>query len=279
MRPLSLLSLFLLLPFSSLAHDDDDHPLPRPLIIEYPQPSDEGGASFQASSSRGGTWSEEEVEVRLRCDSWRVAGEANNLAPWRTVPRECAGYVEAYMTGRGYQFDLDMVYRETGAYAGAVSLAGDGGDAWVFDVDETLLSNLPYYADHRYGLELFDRHQFDKWVEKANAPAIESSLKLYNELLDLGYKIILLTGRSEGHRSITIDNLRTAGFKNWEKLILRGVDDRGKSAAVYKSEKREELMTEGYRIIGNSGDQWSDLLGSSLSNRSFKLPNPMYYIP
>jgi hypothetical protein len=48
---------------------------------------------------------------------------------------------------------------------------------------------------------------------------------------------------------------------------------------MYKSEKREEMVKEGYRIRGNSGDQWSDLLGSAMSERSFKLPNPMYYIP
>ena len=50
-------------------------------------------------------------------------------------------------------------------------------------------------------------------------------------------------------------------------------------ATLYKSEKRDEMVKEGYRIRGNSGDQWSDLLGSSISQRSFKLPNPMYYIP
>lgn len=60
--------------------------------------------------------------------------------------------------------------------------------------------------------------------------------------------------------------------------MSRGLDDHGKTATVYKSEKRSEIVADGYRILGNSGDQWSDLLGSSLSNRSFKLPNPMYYI-
>lgn len=39
------------------------------------------------------------------------------------------------------------------------------------------------------------------------------------------------------------------------------------------------MLKEGYRILGNSGDQWSDILGFSMSNRSFKLPNPMYHIP
>lgn len=61
--------------------------------------------------------------------------------------------------------------------------------------------------------------------------------------------------------------------------MFRSSGDRGKLAVIYKSEKRSEMEKDGYRILGNSGDQWSDLLGSSVSVRSFKLPNPMYYIP
>lgn len=62
-------------------------------------------------------------------------------------------------------------------------------------------------------------------------------------------------------------------------ISLRGANDRGKTATSYKSGKRLEIEEEGYRIHGNSGDQWSDLLGYPVSSRSFKLPNPMYFIP
>lgn len=58
----------------------------------------------------------------------------------------------------------------------------------------------------------------------------------------------------------------------------RGPGDKHKLAIEYKSEKRQELVDAGYRIRGNSGDQWSDLLGYAIAQRSFKLPNPMYYI-
>ncbi|KHN01772.1 Acid phosphatase 1 [Glycine soja] len=253
------------------------------------------------------------------------------------------------MTGKGYAVDLEMVSKEAEEYARTVPLGYDGKDAWIFDIDETLLSNLPYYAAHGYGLEVFDREKFNNWVEKGVTPAIEPSLKLYEDVLNLGFKVILLTGRSERHRSVTVDNLINAGFKEWDQLILRlevfdheqfnnwvekGVtpaiepslklyedvlnlgfkvilltgrserrrsvtvdnlinagfkewdqlilrnsDDQGKRAVLYKSEKRSEMEKDGYRILGNSGDQWSDLLGSSVSVRSFKLPNPMYYIP
>ncbi|KAL5130644.1 Tricyclene synthase EBOS, chloroplastic [Glycine soja] len=70
-------------------------------------------------------------------------------------------------------------------------------------------------------LEVFDHEQFNNWVEKGVAPAIEPSLKLYEDVLNLGFKVILLTGRSERHRSVTVDNLINAGFKEWDQLILR----------------------------------------------------------
>lgn len=70
-------------------------------------------------------------------------------------------------------------------------------------------------------LEVFDHLEFDRWVEKAMAPAIKSSLKLYEEVLGLGIKVFLLTGRGEGKRKTTIENLINAGFRDWHKLILR----------------------------------------------------------
>lgn len=70
-------------------------------------------------------------------------------------------------------------------------------------------------------MEIFNPVEFDKWVEKAMSPAIEASLKLYEEVLGLGFKIFLLTGRSEKQRSITVDNLINAGVRYWDKLILR----------------------------------------------------------
>jgi len=53
---------------------------------------------------------------------------------------------------------------------------------------------------------------------------------------------------------------------------------KGKTAVEYKSTERKKLEKNGYRIIGNIGDQWSDLMGTPTGNRTFKLPDPMYYI-
>ncbi|PWA68817.1 HAD superfamily, subfamily IIIB acid phosphatase [Artemisia annua] len=54
---------------------------------------------------------------------------------------------------------------------------------------------------------------------------------------------------------------------------------KGQSGIIYKSEMRRKLMEEGYRIWGNVGDQWSDLHGQFVGNTTFKLPNPMYFVP
>ncbi|XP_022730918.1 acid phosphatase 1-like [Durio zibethinus] len=263
------LKLFLLFSFFSFTFSLEtfnSHLLPRPLIIRYPEDIE---TQFEKIDE----------ELKLQCTSWRFAVETNNLSPWKTIPEECVGYIKEYMTGRGYKVDLERVLNEAGVYAKSVELSGDGKDVWVFDIDETLLSNLPYYVEHGYGLEIFDPVEFDKWVQRGMAPAIEPSLKLYEKVLNLGFKVFLLTGRSEKQRSVTIENLTKAGFQSWDKLILRDSEDHGKLATVFKSEKRSKMVEEGYRILGNSGDQWSDLLGCAPSIRSFKLPNPMYYIP
>ncbi|WOK92534.1 acid phosphatase 1-like [Canna indica] len=46
----------------------------------------------------------------------------------------------------------------------------------------------------------------------------------------------------------------------------------------FKSSERAKLVESGLRIVGNIGDQWSDILGSPEGDRTFKLPDPMYYI-
>ncbi|XP_021751701.1 acid phosphatase 1-like [Chenopodium quinoa] len=265
MKSLMIFLVFSLLFSLSLCFQEssNNHQLPRNMILEYP---DNGGKTDQE-------------EVNLQCTSWRFAVEANNLNSWKTIPQECADYVKNYMMGKGYLLDLERVSNEAAVFARSVNVEDDSKDAWIFDIDETLLSNLPYYSDHGYGLEVFDGVEFDKWVGKGMAPAIEPSLRLYEEVLSLGFKVFLLTGRSDKMRDVTAQNLMNVGFKNWDKLILRDTEDHGKLATIFKSEKRSEMMKEGFRIQGNSGDQWSDLLGFPMSTRSFKLPNPMYYIP
>lgn len=135
--------LLLLFPLFSVVFCNeifDSHLPPRPLILEYPEYIETHFKDLKE-------------EIRLQCTSWRFAAETNNLNPWKTIPQECADYVKDYMTGREYVIDLQRVSKEAMVYAKSVELTGDGKDVWIFDIDETLLSNLPYYEEHGYGYD------------------------------------------------------------------------------------------------------------------------------
>ncbi|CAN6169686.1 unnamed protein product [Urochloa humidicola] len=217
----------------------------------------------------------------LFCDSWRLSVETANAGPWRAIPARCAEFVGDYMEGPRYASDSAVAAADSLAFASAALAAAEVGAAkptWVFDIDETLLTNAPYYAVNGWGSQEFNETSFDEWVDAAKAPALPSSLKLYKELQGLGFHIILLTGRTEFQRNSTEANLLFAGYRSWEKLILRQSSDIGKTAELYKSERRAAMEAEGFKILGNSGDQWSDLIGTPMATRSFKLPNPMYFI-
>ncbi len=46
----------------------------------------------------------------------------------------------------------------------------------------------------------------------------------------------------------------------------------------YKSGTRAYIESLGYDIVANFGDQFSDLIGG-FADKTFKMPNPNYYLP
>lgn len=99
----------------------------------------------------------------LYCDSWRLAVETNNAGPWYSIPSKCRNFVKDYMNGGQYLSDSEVIADYSLAFANTVEIAGNGSDAWVFDIDETLLSNLPYYEHNGYGYVLKWCHYFSIW--------------------------------------------------------------------------------------------------------------------
>ncbi|TVU17103.1 hypothetical protein EJB05_16222, partial [Eragrostis curvula] len=224
------------------------------------------GSGRQLSSTAG-----------ISCDSWRLAVEAYNKRDWKTVPAECESYVGHYMLGDQYHRDSRVVVDEAVAYAESLKLAGNGKEVWVFDIDETSLSNLPYYATHGFGSRPYNATSFTEYVLKGNAPALPETLRLFKKLVALGIKPVFLTGRTEDQRAITVQNLFRQGYSGWAKLLLKPLGVKVTSIA-YKSGERQKIQDAGYVIVGNIGDQWSDILGAPEGARTFKLPDPMYYI-
>lgn len=267
MAPLNLLLLLFLL-FSCNLHFTTST---RPQVFE---------SSDWISEESTDKWKLKEIpqDPQSNCEAWKFGVETNTLRYWSVIPSECVEYVKNYMVGIQYLLDSNTVANESIVYANSLNISRDGKDVWVFDVDETLLSNLPLYADYNYGGTEMDEEAFIKWADLAEAPALPASHRLYTHLLQLGFKIFLLTGRYDYQRNTTEKNLIQAGYHSWEALFLREPDEYEMTAVVYKSERRSKIEKEGFRIRGNSGDQWSDISGYSIGDRTFKLPNPMYFI-
>nr|GEW87031.1 acid phosphatase 1 [Tanacetum cinerariifolium] len=214
------------------------------------------------------------------CLSWRLAAETNNIKGWRIVPTQCLRHVEAYILGGQYDSDLNLIVDQISSYIDEIVVSDDGFDAWVLDVDDTCLSNIFYYERKRFGGDPYDPQAFKEWASRGLCPAIPPILRLFVKLIQRGFKVFLISGRDEiTFRQTTLYNLHLQGFFGFKRLILRNEAYKGQSGIIYKSEMRRKLMEEGYRIWGNVGDQWSDLHGQFAGNTTFKLPNPMYFVP
>ncbi|OMO64921.1 Acid phosphatase (Class B) [Corchorus capsularis] len=217
--------------------------------------------------------------LKSYCESWRMNVELHNIREFQVVPQECVDYIKKYMTGSQYTADSERAIEEVKLYlTSCCSLQNDGKDAWIFDVDDTLLSTVPYFKKHGFGGQKLNLTSLEAWMEECKAPALEPTLKLFNELKDKGIKIFLVSSRRETLRSATVDNLISAGYHGWSSLILRGLDDEYLQMQQFKSEARKKLVDQGYRIWGIIGDQWSSLKGPPKPNRAFKLPNSIYYL-
>jgi acid phosphatase len=78
-------------------------------------------------------------------------------------------------------------------------------------------------------------------------------------------------------RRVTIENLEREGYHDWAGLTLKPAGSTLTTVA-YKSGARAAIEEQGYRIIANIGDQYSDLAGGH-ADRAFKVPNPFSFLP
>ncbi|KAK6273523.1 hypothetical protein POUND7_010606 [Theobroma cacao] len=117
------------------------------------------------------------VDDDLYCASWHLSVETNNAGSWKQIPIRCESFVQDYMTGPRYMSDSEIVANYSLAYASSVEIGRDGKDAWVFDIDETLLTNLPYYQAHGFGagLPMQNSSTFDQEGERECTITLVSS--------------------------------------------------------------------------------------------------------
>ncbi|HEX3811405.1 MAG TPA: HAD family acid phosphatase [Mycobacteriales bacterium] len=157
--------------------------------------------------------------------------------------------------------------------------------AIVLDVDDTTLLTYNYELEHTFA---YDPASNAAYVEAEKMTEVFGMPKLVSWAQAHGYAVFYVTGRPEAQRDATAGNLAKVGYDKpaADHLFLKNAASPpsylscGSTCTTiqYKSGTRAHIESLGYDITADIGDQYSDLKGGS-TDRTFKLPNPMYYLP
>jgi hypothetical protein len=157
--------------------------------------------------------------------------------------------------------------------------------AIVFDVDDTLVNTYDYEVANAFG---YNPTINGYWTVAGAFPAVPGMVGLYQFAQAHGYTVYFITGRPEAQREATISNLAKDGYGTIDssKLFLKQPTTPSYLTCAaascttieYKSGTRAYIESQGYDIVADFGDQYSDLTGAA-HGEQFKLPNPMYYLP
>lgn len=180
--------------------------------------------------------------------------------------------VNYYISGE-YEEDVKKVAKEARAYFATVPVQENS--LVIFDIDDTML----YHYHTSYEFQFVWEHQPDlsRLRQPGRAPAIKPVLGLYKYLLNRCFKIILMTGRYEAQRNMTLYELKRAGYTGFVELIMMANNqafDPDTKIGTWKAEKRKELAKK-YNIEGNVGDRPSDFY-DNYNGHVVKLPNYLY---
>jgi hypothetical protein len=212
--------------------------------------------------------------------------------------------------GSGSFSDDSNYAREASSVAGAgahylnhAHAAKHKTKAIILDVDDTTLATWNY--------EVFSNWAYNPvtnadYVNNQRFPAVPGMVSMVTAAEREGYAIFYLTGRPTTQEPATLGNLTAdnvgvdAGYPKPTTLrdgedglftkpdvtaypdYLKqacAADPAGKCTTIhYKSATRAHIESLGYDIVGNFGDQFSDLKGG-FADKTFKLPNPNYFLP
>jgi len=185
--------------------------------------------------------------------------------------------------------------------------------AIVLDVDDSTLATFNYELYSNWDYNPTTNADF---VNNERFPAVPGMVDMVNQAAAEGYKIIWLTGRPASQEAATLTNLLKVGYPS--PSALPDATQGGGSDGIftkpplfldpptnsvpnpdypsylkfcnaptpttscntdeYKSATRQYIESLGYDIVANFGDQYSDFSGG-FEDRTFKMPNPSYFLP
>jgi predicted secreted acid phosphatase len=163
---------------------------------------------------------------------------------------------------------------------------GSGKPAVVFDIDDTLLNTYDYEIANQFGFTSASNAVF---VNAGAFPAVFFMPALVSFAASHGYAVFFITGRPQAQTDATVANLVSAGYAKPDAghlflkpptppSYLHCANAPTCTTIEYKSGTRAHIASEGFSIMADFGDQYSDLLGGNAGHQ-VKIPNPMYYLP
>jgi hypothetical protein len=153
----------------------------------------------------------------------------------------------------------------------------------LFDVDDTTLNTFSYEI---YTNFVFNPTSNNAFADAAVFPAVPHMVDLEHYAESKGYTVFFLTGRGIARHDGTLANLTNEGYDVVDaNLYLKDNTASWLSSCAptctttqYKSLTRQHIESLGFDIVANFGDQFSDLNGG-FADKTFKIPNPMYFLP
>jgi acid phosphatase len=215
----------------------------------------------------------------------QIAGTSGAAGEATAVPNlyDTQRLIEQYIVGGRYEQDFATIVTSARAWLEARAPAA-AKPAIVLDIDETSLSNWPAYRVNGWvritngGCDLQQGPcGIRAWQALGQSKALAPTLALARRARELNVAVFFITGRPSNLRDATERNLKDQGYE-WTGLILEPEGAAFTSASDFKAPERRKLTEQGYTIILSLGDQQSDLTGG-YAERTFKLPNPVYYLP
>lgn len=215
------------------------------------------------------------------------------------------GKTGVFSSDSNYAREAESVAKDGANWLGARTSVAN--KAIVLDVDDTTLATWNYEIFSNWAFNPTTNGQF---VTDQRFPAVPGMVAMVNEAKAEGYAVFFLTGRGAAQEAATLGNLTSDGIgvdagyptpttlsngedglftkpaiANYPQYLkdacadeLSQVPQKSCTTIHYKSATRAHIESLGYEIVGNFGDQFSDLIGG-FADRTFKMPNPNYFLP
>ncbi|ADH92353.1 HAD family acid phosphatase [Arcanobacterium haemolyticum] len=273
------------------------------------QPEAKAGIDRPASDE---SWMAPRTTFTMKADgSTGKTASGEELINWDVAKKTLRAYMNASKEGIAdkndspYIRDVTSIARDAADKVAAqceAAVAEGKKPAAVFDSDDTTL--WTYDMEDHFMNFAFTSAKQQAWFDAGNyMPATPGMVDLVKKVHKAGCQIIGLTGRKTNQQAYTIANLEHAGyvdeagkplfvddffftkFKDGpmpDYLVKQGrcnVAEKKCTTVQFKAGTRQHIQEDlGYTIIGNFGDQWSDLQGGQ-AQTWVKLPNATYYLP